>query len=266
MNDLTILVNTSDNFEDCWDPFFTLFEKFWPNCNYPIILNTENKDYKFGNINIICAKVNVNKGRKLTWSECLRDCLSKINTKYILYLQEDYFLDSEVNFTAFESLMHCMRSGDADVIRIMECEGSGPWQPTKNPLLWEVNQKAKYRISLQASIWKKTVLNSYIRKHESPWQLEFFGSKRASKIQDKILCVNRDIFSIKENEIFPYTPTGVISGKWSKDIVVPLFKKHGIVIDFRKRGFYDLEEQYKIIKAKKFNNLIKKIFDRIRSL
>ena len=42
----TVLVNSSDGFEDCWDPFFKLFDKYWPNCNAPIILNTEKKTYK----------------------------------------------------------------------------------------------------------------------------------------------------------------------------------------------------------------------------
>lgn len=27
-NELTIFINTSDNFEDCWHPFFTLFARY----------------------------------------------------------------------------------------------------------------------------------------------------------------------------------------------------------------------------------------------
>ena len=37
--DLTIFVNTSDNFEDCWEPFFKLFKLYWPDCPYPIVLS-----------------------------------------------------------------------------------------------------------------------------------------------------------------------------------------------------------------------------------
>jgi len=56
-SELSIFVNTSDNFEDCWDPFFKLFSIFWPNCPFPIVLNTETKDYSYPGLNIRCTKV-----------------------------------------------------------------------------------------------------------------------------------------------------------------------------------------------------------------
>ncbi|MFM9834618.1 MAG: hypothetical protein ACKVOA_00770, partial [Methylophilaceae bacterium] len=77
-NDLTIFVNTSDSFEDCWHPFFSLFARYWPNCPYPIVLNTETKDYSFKGLNIVCAKVAIGENRRLTWSECLERALDYI--------------------------------------------------------------------------------------------------------------------------------------------------------------------------------------------
>lgn len=41
----SILVNTCDKFEDCWNPFFKLFFLFWPDYNGVIYLNTEYKEY-----------------------------------------------------------------------------------------------------------------------------------------------------------------------------------------------------------------------------
>ena len=88
-NDLSIFVNTSDSFEDCWHPFFTLFACYWPNCPYPIVLNTETKHYSFKGLNIVCAKVAAGENRRLTWSECLARALYGVKTPYILYLQEE---------------------------------------------------------------------------------------------------------------------------------------------------------------------------------
>lgn len=46
MNNLTIIVNSCDKYEDAWNPFFKLMEIHWPKSDkYQIILNTENKDY-----------------------------------------------------------------------------------------------------------------------------------------------------------------------------------------------------------------------------
>ena len=261
IRDLTIFVNTSDNFEDCWIPFFTLFQKYWPECPYPIVLNTETKDFHFEGLDIQCSKVAVGESRRLTWSECLARSLDAIDTPYILYLQEDFFLEAPVKQVQLDVFLAEIRAGRADVIRLLECGGAGPWHPTENPLLWAVDQKAKYRIALQAALWRKSSLRAHIRLHESPWQLEIFGSVRAWRKPEKVLCVNRDLFSKPGAEIFPYQATGVVSGQWERSIVEPLFANHGISMDFSRRGFYDRN-------APKTHKppIINRLYDRLRSL
>jgi hypothetical protein len=261
MRDLTIFVNTSDNFEDCWIPFFTLFQRFWPDCPYPIVLNTETKDFQFPGLDIRCSKVATGESRRLTWSECLARCLDGIATPYIFYLQEDYFLEGPVRGDLIEQFVAELRAGRADVIRILECGGAGPWRPTANPLLWEVDQHAEYRISLQAGLWRKTTLRQQIRQHESPWQLEVFGSARARRKPEKVYCVNRDLFSQPETEVFPYKPTGIVAGFWDREIVEPLFGREGIQMDFSGRGFLDRSKA-----ARKKRPLFNRVYDRIRSL
>lgn len=239
MSDLTILVNTSDNFEDCWKPFFTLFQAYWPDCPYPIVLNTEHKDFSWPGLNVRAAKAATGSSRRLTWSECLANCLEGIDTPYVLYLQEDYFLEGTVKAEPIERLLGHMRNGEADVIRILECGGSGPWHPTQNEDLWAIDRQSKYLINMQAALWRKSVLRTSLRMHESPWQLEILGTRRARRRKEKICCVNRDLYSGRGKEIIPYTATGVVAGRWARDIVVPLFDRHGIEVDYAKRGFYD---------------------------
>ncbi len=259
-HDLTILVNTSDGFEDCWAPFFQLFARFWPDCPYRIVLNTETKSARFDNIEVRAARVALGAPKRLTWSECLARCLDGIDTPYVLYLQEDFFLESEVQATLIATFLEEMRAGRADVIRLMECGGSGPWQPSDHPLLWQVSQKAKYRIALQAALWRKSTLRGHLRMHESPWQLEVFGSARARRIADRVLCANRDRFHGEGTEVFPYRPTGVVKGQWERHIVEPLFARHGIAMDFSRRGFYSATQPASRAP------LVRRLTDRLRSL
>lgn len=260
MNDLTILVNTSDGFEDCWAPFFQLFARYWPECPYPIVLNTETKVARIEGMAIRSACVAAGAEQRPTWSECLARCLDEISTPYVLYLQEDFFLESAVQQPFIEVFLDELRAGRADVVRLMECGGSGPWSPSGHPLLWQVDQAAQYRIALQAALWRKSTLRGHLRMHESPWQMEVFGSARARRIRDRVLCVNRDRFHGEGMEVFPYTPTGVIKGQWERSIVEPLFARHGIEIDFSRRGFY--EPGRPAVRAP----LVKRAFDRVRSL
>ena len=260
MKDLTILVNSSDGFEDCWSPFFTLFEKYWPDCACPVVLNTETKDASFPGLALQASRVALGESRRLTWSECLARCLDRIHTPYVLYLQEDFFLEAPVQTALIESFLNTLRSGRADVIRLMECGGSGPWHPTEDPLLWRVDQNAVYRIALQAALWRKSTLRSHLRMHESPWQLEVFGSARARRLKDQVLCVNRDRFHGPGLEVFPYGPTGVVKGRWERHIVEPLFAQHGIDMDFSVRGFYQAGA------ATQRAPIVRRLVDRIRSL
>jgi hypothetical protein len=259
-SDLTIFVNTSDNFEDCWDPFFTLFQRFWPNCPYPIVLNTETKDYSFSGLNITCTKVSLGEVRRLTWSECLAKALDSIGTPFILYLQEDYFLEASVRADILAALLQEMRSQKADVIRLSESEDAGPWHSTESPLIWAVDQKAKWRLSLQAALWSISILRAQIRKHESPWQLESYGGSRSRRMKEKVCCVNRALFSGAGKEVFPYQPTGIVAGKWVREIVEPLFLDQGISVDFSHRGFHEKGKRNQKRKA-----FFLRAIDRVRS-
>ena len=79
-NNYSILVNSSDGFEDCWSPFFTLFKKYWPNCKAKIFLNTEKKNWQDSDLTIHCTRVQGQQERRLTWSECLIRALDQIDT------------------------------------------------------------------------------------------------------------------------------------------------------------------------------------------
>lgn len=259
-NDLTVFVNTSDSFEDCWEPFFKLFKLYWPDCPYPIVLNTETKEYQYEGLNISCSKVSLGELKPLGWSECLMRALDGIETPYILYLQEDYFLEASVRKDLFSILLSELHSADIGAIRLLSTDAIGPFYPTNSAFTLEIDKKAKWRLSLQAGLWKKTVLRSLVRKHETPWQLESYGSYRTRRLKEKIFSVNPVEISKKGSEVFPYTPTGIVAGKWVKDIVVPLFKKHKIELDFSIRGFHLYGARKKKRKA-----FLRRVIDRVRS-
>jgi len=240
MQHYSILVNTCDKFEDCWDPFFKLFSIYWPDYKGKIFLNTEYKDYSYPELDIIavkgCAKHNIPENIRITWSQCLMWALESIDDDIVLYMQEDYFIKDFVKsdiVSKYVSLMHehkdihCIHITDQAVIS----ENKSQYEN-----LYEVVLKQRYRISCQAALWKNNVLKSYIREYESAWQFEEFGSKRAAILKHNFYVVDRNWVRLNEFEIIPYVFTGIVQGYWYEE-VVPLFKKHNIVIDYFQRGF-----------------------------
>lgn len=237
-NNYTILVNSSDGFEDCWNPFFTLFKKYWPNNQSPLFLNTEFKNYVHPGLHIESTKVHEGViDRKLTWSECLIKALNKVETPFVIYLQEDYFLENKVNETKIEELIYKMiNEVEIKYIGLTKFGNYPPfydYHSDKN--LKIVSKNSKYRVSTQAGLWRTEVLLSYLETDENGWEFEIFGSRRAKNRNDLFLTL--DPVYLKENIVLDYQLTGIIKGKWL-DTIPALFQREKIQIDFSERGFY----------------------------
>lgn len=234
----SILINTTDTFEDCWFPFFTLFKKYWPDYTGKIYLNTETKVYTHDGLNIISLQNNKNTpNKKITWSECLIRALNLIDEEIVLYMQEDYFLKDFVKndiVQNFDQLMHYNKK--IDCIHLTDACGHLAETSKYHDYLQHLISPQRYLTNCQAAFWRKRTLLSLIRSHENAWQFEEFGSIRAEKLKPVFLGVARTWVKHDQFEIIPYVFTGIIQGRWFEP-VVELFKKHDIIIDFSIRGF-----------------------------
>lgn len=252
MHNYGVLINTCDKFNDCWLPFFKLFALYWPDCTGSLYLNTESEEFKYANLNIRSLKVAIGtQGKKLTWSECLLKALEKIDEEIILYMQEDYFINSQVKDNKIKELVELMcTNNEIDCIHITDVGPQGTQIYTGDKRLRIVPLIDKDRVCCQAALWRKKTLHQYIRKHESAWNFEWFGSKRSKYYNHNFYSLDRQLIIHKGDAIMPYTATGVIGGKWHREIPM-LFKDHQIYIDYSIRGFSVLQE--------------KTLFDRLKS-
>lgn len=235
----TVLVNSSDGFEDCWNPFFTLFARYWPDFKGPILLNTETKQWSYPGLGITCSRVQrPGLSRRLTWSECLMAALDQVKTPLVLYLQEDYFFERPVESALIADLATRMLD-DPEIkhIGLTHFGSMGPFEKTNDPMLWKIGAQARYRISTQAGLWRADTLRSYLRPEENGWMFEIFGTRRSRRRRDTFLTVNRDLHSPEDTPLVQYTHTGIIKGQWHP-AMPELFSKHGIDINFSVRGIY----------------------------
>lgn len=232
---LTVFVHTTDTFEDCWWPFFTLLRHYWPNRHSKVLLNTQFREFATDDPSIRSAKVG-NPSRfdlKRSWSCRLLAGLQQIKTPYVLYLQEDYFLNAPVNTHMLLRGLHEIEKGNTDYVGFYCTEPESTLTAVDDALAL-VPQTANYRLCTQAGLWRKSTLLKYTIPGESVWQWERYGSRRAHRGSERFLCIRRSISSP-----FPYIPTGVVRGRWYAPAVVDLFAKHSISVDFSKRGFYE---------------------------
>lgn len=121
-------------------------------------------------------------------------------------------------------------------------------------------QCGEYKINLQAGIWRRETLMKYIRKHETPWEIETIGSMRSFDSKDKFYVLKSNVKSPIDYGKKSGLTWGIVRGKWILEDVKPLFEENDIHLDFGVRGELknsDLENfnrnnrhsEYRIIKS-----------------
>lgn len=205
-NKAVLLVSSCDYFSDCWEPFIHSFIKYWPDCKWPMYIISNNNDIPCPN-GIQFIKV----GEDKLFASNLKNAIKQIDSEYIIYLQEDYFLNMMVNNDAIEKHISYCIDHNIDYLRL------GP--PYLNGhiidnIYIQNSLRQKYALCLQAAIWKKDSLEKLLIEGWSGWDFEY-------RIQDYAIKngIDLNILSLRNNTknigINYVTGTAVRKGKWT---------------------------------------------------
>ncbi len=200
MNNPSILVSSFDRYSACWVPFCHGLQKYWPDHFTPLYFITNQKDPPCGQA--------IQVGQDRGWAGNLRYALEQIESPYILYAQEDYWLTAPVNSAAISEYAAWLAADRADYIRLY------PAPPPALPFpgddrLGILDVHAEYRTSLQMALWRKSVLQALLVPGETPWQFEVHGSQRSQVYGERFLSVTKK--SLGTSYIF----TAIVDGAWS---------------------------------------------------
>lgn len=239
MKDCTVLVCSCDDYEDTWYPFFKLFNKFWGDCPYDIYINTEEKKFSFDELNVKCFS---SQYKKMPYGKRLLNCLNCIDTKYVFILLDDFFLRENVNTKEIQNYIEFMKiNPDVAVISFDSVKDEFNIDDGKLEKFLLRPKYAEYKVNLQAGIWNKEKLMSYIRENDSPWDVEIQGTFRSYETDDKF-------YTLKDLSLSPINygkkkglTWGIVRGKWVYEDVKPLFDKHDIDVDLEQRGLFDID-------------------------
>ena len=234
MNTCSILVNSCDKFSSAWHPFFTLLRKYWPNCPYKVYLNTESLDYSDYNVETLNSN-------NSSWTGRLMNSLKIIDTDYVIFLLEDFFLMGYVKDNVIESIIMEMNK-DQQIAVVYPKKITGFDNRDIDHPEWirmDYNKNNRYLVNCQFAIWNRRALLSILKPGMSPWEME-----RSLKIGDncdyKFYCSPQGSkFSI-EGDVFPYyfaiqNGYGIAKSKWLWNNK-KFFKEEGIIVDYSTLG------------------------------
>lgn len=245
-SDVTILVSSTDSYEDCWNPFFTLLTKYWPSCPYPILLCAETKNFVFPGCNMRTVRIArpEDGGQRPEWGTCLHRTLAEVESEFVLLLWDDFFLSAAVNQPSIDRCVKEMKENRKILhITLANHDVTRRSRPWTKEFLHEVLPRSPYRISAGPGLWRKETLLKYILPDESGWHFEIFGTLRSyTRPHEIILRINENALPEVDKDVIPYfgteeIDTAIVKGKWVP-AVIPFLARNGVTVNFEKRGFY----------------------------
>ena len=230
---VSVIVLSSDGYDDCWNPFFDLFAKNFPQAkNYEIILSTNSKDYHHEEL-----EINVLKHGMIPWSKRFKDSVKQARHDTIFMLVEDDFLMSPMDATMFEEFLRLIQNDPRiDHIRLLSTFERTKMTSNKIGLLEEIAPKTKLRLTYLPGLWKKDILLKYLVEYESPFMAEKIADWKSWLYKDGFYAVSREYVETNGQFHDGMASGGIFRGKWA-DWVVPFFKKNNIEMDYDLRGF-----------------------------
>jgi hypothetical protein len=210
--DLSVLVGSCDEYYNLLRNFDILFKKYWlPKTKNFLVTETipfDNPHYEI----VLAGKV--------TWGQRILTALEQIDTKYVFFILEDYYLSEY--FTEERVINHLnlleKHNGDKIMFEILDREYT---LENIDNNLYKFNINSKYLNSVQPSIWKTDFLKKSLSPMFSPWDFETIGNNLTKKLNPTIL-----LNAIPQRTYFNFVRRGgVLSVGWEDFI-----KKENLII------------------------------------
>jgi hypothetical protein len=219
---VAVVVSSCDTFFDTWRPFVFFFRKHWADCPFPVYLIINRLKVRSAIIQPIAV------GPDRGWASNMITALESIPQPYLLYFQDDYFLNGRVNNSLLaQDFAYAFDNNVASFCFHARGELEPNFQPL-NDRFGVVPRDSDGRTRLQVTLWKKQALRAALRPGESAWDMEARGSERT-----------RDLLSLsylqRRDRPVPYLMSAIVRGLWTPE-ALSLCEESGVEIQPRFRS------------------------------
>lgn len=185
---VALLVHACDRYELLFQGFEYFFKQHW-DFNIPC-------DYYFATEEKTVAMphfTNIKSG-KGEWSNRLVKLLDQIDADFILYFQEDMWLNKPVDADFFSQLFALATTENWQQTKLNSSEVFKTHQTERFINGFNIakidNQASGYLMSHQVTLWEKSFLKAQLKPNEHPWRNERKGTKRLKKLNPTIFHID----------------------------------------------------------------------------
>lgn len=225
---MTIVVVSYDGYCDMWPDFFKLKKINWPDCPYETVLSNNTKSFIDDSVRVI------NCGSEAVWSTRTRTALKDINSKYICFILEDYFISSKVETSNFKKAIDLMEKEELLYYKLTTFSKLNTPKYKQINYLQVIDSTLKYGVSLQAAIWNREHFLSLIGDGDyNPWRFE------VDRLNDDSSCDN--LLGVYDNRNILNICHMAVQGKYLPSAIKEMRKK-GYEINVTTRGIMSNKE------------------------
>ncbi len=211
MKNIALIVHSCDSYRLLCRGFEYFFKKYFPYRDVPIsyYFLTEEEDYNSS----IFTNIKTGKG---AWSDRLLKGLQQIPEQYIIYFQEDMWLDKPVDADTINQVINFATDHQTDLFKLSSNSvyKTNPAGRYINGLALTLldNSRSKYLMSHQVSLWEKSFFTAQLRFREHPWRNERKGTERLKVLNPDIYHI--DLFTENEQQPINNNKNGAVSGRY----------------------------------------------------
>jgi hypothetical protein len=237
MNNITFFTYTHSNCKDLWPIYFDLLDKHAPNFKSLVAADITTDEYlkhKFVSYD------------DKNYCQEIADIVEKyVETEYLIYMQEDFFLYSNVNLDELKYIKSFLDETTVSCTRLIKC-GDVTNIAVKDKIYWVQTPDTKYEsenyVSFQPTLWKT---KDYINLYRNTPYTKFQEGNEFSKTMNMLnyystYYYNNDYkrgITHYDSSIFPYIATALIKGKWNiseyPEHLVNILNKYNINVTIR---------------------------------
>jgi hypothetical protein len=166
---MKILVATSDNYSHLIEPYFTLFNRYWPDQEI-VFLGFSDSNLPPLPTNCTFHSLGNQSDFGSLWTDPLIPFIDSLEDEYFVFTVEDVMLMYGVDVEKAALLENEVESGQASKA-MLDSHLIGSMEPYKKGLL-QLTQGAMYRTSLGPAIWRKDYFKKFLRAGHSAWDFE----------------------------------------------------------------------------------------------
>lgn len=191
-----VIISSCGKYSDLWDAHIQLMHRNWPEHGKAYLVTDTPTDRTFEDVEVICA------GEGVEFTDRLKLVLDRVETEYVLFTLDDYFLTEKIDSQAIRQAMAVMSEQRLDYLRLYQVwnavlrrEHAVEIPGYKGYYLRDTSE-GNYKISLYPGIWRTDFMRQTLRQPMNAWEYEVSLTEIAEELHAR--C------AVNNNRIFPF--------------------------------------------------------------